>query len=54
MRYDGASELSYDAAPATIGGRLYLPLELLDEVDGRDVEDEVDGRVSTSRRSAAR
>jgi hypothetical protein len=31
VRYDSAT-ISYDAAPTTIGGRLYLPLALLEKL----------------------
>ena len=37
LRYDGTTEV-YDAAPETIGGKLYLPLELLEKLTA-DVPD---------------
>jgi hypothetical protein len=33
VRYDGVP-MSFDVAPSLIGGKLYLPIELLDRITG--------------------
>ncbi len=37
LRFDGVT-ISYDAAPAIIGGRLYLPLALLEKLTGKSAK----------------